>query len=265
MSTITTAVLFTLFLWWFSTGLILYLDGLPRRTFARSLYAASVMAVCALCAIIVASRDTSALSTFIGFSAAVVIWGWQEMSFLMGGVAGPRREACPPGASELKKFQFATEAILYHELSLAACMLLIYVATWQQVNQIASQTFLLLWIMRLSAKLNLFLGVRNQYSNFLPPQLRYLASYFGKRPLNLLFPISVTASSAVAFLLWQGAISAQATPHEVAGFSLLGTLLVLAVLEHWFLVLPLPVESIWRWALGSRATAASPPADPAEA
>jgi putative photosynthetic complex assembly protein 2 len=265
VSTITTAILYTLFLWWFSTGLILYLDGLPRRTFARSLYAASVIAVCALFALVAASRDTSALSTFIGFSAAVVLWGWQEMAFLMGGVSGPRREACPPDASELQKFRFATEAILYHELALAACMVLIYVATWQQVNQIASQTFLLLWVMRLSAKLNLFLGVRNQYSNFLPSQLRYLASYFGKRPLNLLFPVSVTASSAMAFLLWQGAMASHATPHEIASFSLLATLLTLAVLEHWFLVLPLPVESIWRWALGSRAAAPPPTTKPVEA
>ena len=32
MSAVAFPVLCTLFVWWFSTGAILYLDGLPRRT-----------------------------------------------------------------------------------------------------------------------------------------------------------------------------------------------------------------------------------------
>jgi len=257
VGTITTAIIFTLFLWWFSTGLILYLDGLPRRTYAFSLAGAGAVAIGALGVMAVAGKDTGAAATYVGFTCAIIIWGWQEMAFLMGCISGRRREACPAGAGEWEKFQFATEAILHHELALVASMLLIYAATWQQPNQIGSQTFLLLWVMRLSAKLNLFLGVRNQYTNFLPPPLRYLASYFGKRPLNLLFPISVTAASIMTFVLWQAALSPHATADASAGMSLLATLLSLAVLEHWFLVLPLPVESMWRWALGSRGTVAS--------
>jgi putative photosynthetic complex assembly protein 2 len=34
-------VLYALFLWWFSTGLILYLDGLPRRSFRWSMLVAT--------------------------------------------------------------------------------------------------------------------------------------------------------------------------------------------------------------------------------
>ena len=37
-------VLYALFVWWFSTGLILYLDGLPRRTFRWSMLGATVLA-----------------------------------------------------------------------------------------------------------------------------------------------------------------------------------------------------------------------------
>lgn len=257
MGTITTAILFTLFLWWFSTGLILFLDGLQRQTYKFSLAGASAVAVSALVLLVLTSGETGTGSAYLAFTCAIIIWGWQEMAFLMGSVSGARRTACPATASEWQRFQFATEAILHHELALVACMLLIHAATWQQPNQIGAQTFLLLWVMRLSAKLNLFFGVRNQYTNFLPPQLRYLASYFGKRPLNLLFPVSVTAASIMAFVFWQAALAAHATAHEIAGMSLLATLLSLAVLEHWFLVLPLPVESMWRWALGSRTTAAS--------
>lgn len=45
-------------------------------------------------------------------------------------------------------------------------------------NQVAAQTWLVLWVMRLSAKLNIFLGVKNFYEPFLPASLHYLLSYF---------------------------------------------------------------------------------------
>lgn len=251
MGAVATAILFTLFLWWFSTGLILYLDGLPRRTFPLSLVAASGVATVALVIMVVSSHSTSAASAYLGFSCAICIWGWQEMAFLMGGVSGPRRKACPPHAGEFERFRFATEAIIYHELALLACLTLIFAATWKQPNQLGGDTFLLLWVMRLSAKLNLFFGVRNHYVSFLPLQLRYLASYFGTRSFNLLFPVSVTAATLVAVSLWQKTFSPLSGEGEIAEYSLLATLLSLAVLEHWFLVLPLSVEGMWRWALSS--------------
>ena len=37
--------------------------------------------------------------------------------------------------------------------------------------------------------------------------------------------------------------------------SLCAGLLSLAVLEHWFLVVPLPFETLWNWGLRSRAHA----------
>jgi hypothetical protein len=52
----------------------------------------------------------------------------------------------------------------------------------------------------------------------------------------------------------------------VAGFTILGTLMALAVLEHWFLVLPVPVAALWRWGFRSRDTSVrivtGPPARP---
>jgi hypothetical protein len=31
------------------------------------------------------------------------------------------------------------------------------------------------------------------------------------------------------------------------GFALLASMTALALLEHWFMVLPLPDEKLWRW------------------
>ena len=52
-----------------------------------------------------------------------------------------------------------------------------------------------------SARLNVFLGARNLNEHFLPPHLAYLGSFLRKRPMNLLFPFSVTISTAICGVL----------------------------------------------------------------
>ena len=41
-------LLYTLFVWWFSTGVILFLNGLPRRTFKWTMLGTTLMLVGAL-------------------------------------------------------------------------------------------------------------------------------------------------------------------------------------------------------------------------
>ena len=41
-------------------------------------------------------------------------------------------------------------------------------------------------------------------------------------------------------------------PFEVTTLTFAGTLLSLAILEHWFLILPLPSERLWQWGMHSR-------------
>jgi hypothetical protein len=127
-------------------------------------------------------------------------------------------------------------------------------ATWGAPNQVGVWTFVILWVMRLSSKLNVFLGVPNLTEEFLPDHLAYMKGFFRKRPMNGLFPVSVTASTVPAALLAQAAASAP-TPFEAASYTLLAALLALAIVEHWFLVLPISVVPLWRWGLGSRAHA----------
>jgi hypothetical protein len=47
-----------------------------------------------------------------------------------------------------------------------------------------------------------------------------------------------------------------ADPFRVTGYSLVTTMMVLAILEHWFLVMPPSAAKIWngmwQWSLGSR-------------
>ncbi len=252
MTDLVLTVAYTLFVWWFATGAILWLDGLPPRTYRYSLGVASLLLLGAVQLLSSSADDPSPIGAALAFTASLAVWGWLEMSFLMGFITGPRRTPCPPGARGLQRARYALEAVLHHEIALAAGAVLVAVATWEAPNSTGLWTFLILWAMRTSAKLNVFLGVRNLSENFLPDHLRYLQTYFSRRPMNLLFPWPVIAATTIATLLWRLAINADDGSHDAVSLGFLATLLSLAVLEHWFLVLPIPADALWRWGLSSR-------------
>jgi len=265
MSLYALPVLFTLFVWWFSTGVILFLDGLPKRTFRWSMLGATILLGAALYGLSVTAADTSVQGAYAAFACGVLVWGWQEMSFLMGFVTGPRRTPCPSGCAGWPHFGHAIETVLYHELALIAAATAVIAVTWGGSNQVGTWTFLVLWAMRQSAKLNVFLGVRNLSEEFLPDHLRYLESFFKRKPMNLLFPVSITVSTVVAVLMWSRALASDTSAFEATGLTFASTLLTLAILEHWFLVLPLPATALWRWGLRSRKADASRQALPGRA
>ncbi len=251
------ALLTALFLWWFGTGLILYLDGLERRTHGRTLLIATLLGTAALYVVERSAGETTVGSAYHGFIAGLMVWAWQEIAFLLGYVTGPRPHACPPGLSAIGRTSHAIGAILWHELALLAGAAILLALCWGQPNRVAVDTYLLLWVMRSSTKLNLFLGVRNLYTEFLPNHLRFLASYFRQQPMNLLFPVSVSLAT-VASVLFVQSVFAASSSHQAAAAVLLATLCILGLLEHWFLVLPLPIEQLWRWGLASHRRAALP-------
>jgi putative photosynthetic complex assembly protein 2 len=242
---------FAALVWWFATGAILYLDGLPRRTFARSMAAATAVMLASACVAFATRNDRSVSGAYAAFTSAILIWGWLEMSFLMGFVTGPRKESCHDRCAGWSHFLHATEAIIYNELAIAAGAAGIVAVTWQCSNRVCLWTFLILWAMRLSAKLNLFFGVPNVGEQFLPDHLQYLKSFFRRRRMNFLFPVSIIASTLTVLVLAQK-FWAAADAFRSTAYALTTSLLALAVLEHWFMVLPLPSERLWRWALRQR-------------
>lgn len=248
----TFAVLFVLVAWWFSTGAILWLDRLPRRTFPWSLAAVSGLAVLALLGL-AASRDSDGpAAAYIAFACGLLVWGWNETAFLLGYVTGPRSEPSPAGTSTGRRFLHALEAIVWHELALLASGAAIFALTSGGTNATGLWVFVLLWLMRTSAKLNLHLGVPNPGDGLLPEHLRHLASFFSRRAMNPIFPVSVTLATLMLAWLVGLAIEAPAGSREATAFTLLATLLALGLLEHWLMVLPVPETALWGWALKGR-------------
>jgi putative photosynthetic complex assembly protein 2 len=255
MSSLWIAVGFAIFIWWFSTGLVLLLDNLPRTTFRWSLLLSSLLAVAALGGLAHTAEQTSLAGAYCAFTCALLVWGWHELTFLTGWVTGPRKQPLPAGAVGWARFSAAVAAILWHELAILASGVLIVALTWGDPNQVGTVTFAVLWVMRISAKLNLFLGVRNLSEDFLPKHLAYMGSFFRRRRMNALLPLSVLGGTAVVVVLVQAALDPDATPAAAVGHTLVATLLVLAVVEHLLLVLPLQPSALWRWAMRNNAPA----------
>ncbi|MEY6433966.1 putative photosynthetic complex assembly protein PuhE [Thioalkalicoccus limnaeus] len=242
-------LLFALFVWWFSTGVVLYLNRLPRQTYPWSMLGATLLLTLSLFGLVQQSANASVTSAYLAFTYAVFIWGWLEMSYFMGLVTGPRKQPCPVGSSNWARFRLAVQVSLYHELAVVGLAALIVWLTWGQPNQVGTWTFLVLWWMRWSAKLNLFFGVPNLNEDWLPEHLRMLTSFIKKKPINLLFPISVTVATILVALLMQRALLPDADPFVAVSLTLIATLLALGILEHWFLVLPLADAALWKWAI----------------
>jgi putative photosynthetic complex assembly protein 2 len=239
----------TIFAWWFSTGLILLLVRLPRQWHHYLLAGFAVLAGIGVWGLVASARTSTWPSIYCGFVCTLLIWGWHEASFLMGVITGPRPVACPQGIAGWRRFPYATATLIYHEVALFLTLIAIGAMTWQSPNQISFWTFGLLFVMRLSAKFNIFMGVPNLTEAFFPPHLEHLKSYLPKRPMNVLMPISLLASAILATGLWQAVSSAAQSGSTPTALLIVLTLTCLGMLEHVFMITPLPDAALWHWAV----------------
>ena len=242
-------VLVTIFVWWFSTGVVLLLNRLPERTHIPNLLITILLALTSVYALVETRSVTTPLAVYQAFVAAIIIWGWLELAFLYGVITGPRREACPDGVSSPRRFWLAFQALAYHEIAILCALVLVAIICWDAPNQAGLWTFSILFAMRLSAKLNIFLGVPHMNEDFLPERLDFLKSYFARRSMNWFFPVSVTVSMLVGAYVFHEAFRFGAADYEVVVYMLTGTLILLGTLEHWLLILRIPDSELWRWAM----------------
>jgi len=238
-------------LWWISTGAILVLGERSARARAAAMAAASLLAVGAIAAIWITRDLAKPAGAYTGALAALALWGWHEMSFLFGYLTGPNRAPCPAGAAGWTRFRAAAATLIHHELALAATAIALGLISLGAANAMAFLVFVTLFALRLSTKLNLFIGAPHFTDQFLPARLSHLRSYFSPRPAGLFFAASAGAAAlASGLLLWAAAQAA--VPYEAVAFALLGALAALGALEHLFLALPVPDAALWRWLLPAR-------------
>jgi putative photosynthetic complex assembly protein 2 len=243
--------IYAAFVWWFSTGAVLLLVGsVGQSRSLRMVFAVGLLTI-ALSGLSVVSADTSVAAAYMAFSCIICLWGAQEIAFLSGWLTGPRPEPCPSDAIGFIRFSHAVQAILYHELSLLICGALVVALTWNAENQVGLWTYAALYVLRQSAKINLFLGVPVTNAELMPEAVRFLRTYFARKPVSAFFPLSVTLATAVLVIMIQRIVEVAITPSDVVGLTLVSTLFALGVVEHWFMLLPLPAITLWSWGVRS--------------
>ncbi len=247
MRAVAPAIAYALFVWWFSTGLVLLLV-LRRRAVVRAGLVGAALAF-PVCLLVLAKSSawTDVPGAYAAFTAAILLWGTQEIAFLAGFFTGPRPLPCPAGATGLSRVGYAVTSILYHEIALAVSGLAVLAVGWGGPNQVGTLTFAVLWAMRVSAKLNLFLGVPVLNDGFMPAPIAYARSYFRRGPVNGFMPVAMGAAVLAAAAIAAAAADPGAGPGSQVGGTLVASLLALAVAEHVFMVVPLPVDRLWAW------------------
>ena len=60
--------LFTMFVWWFTTGVIIYLDGLARKTFKWTIAGMTALLAVALFGIAEVAQTTTDSAAYLGFT-----------------------------------------------------------------------------------------------------------------------------------------------------------------------------------------------------
>ncbi|MCL3883060.1 putative photosynthetic complex assembly protein PuhE [Marivita sp. GX14005] len=241
-----------IFVWWFSTGAILIAvrraDRRGPAAHAMNVVASVPVLVLGLAAVHVLASGTGIEAAYGGFLGALAIWGWIELTFLSGIVCGPERRSCPDGLRPPERFARAWWTVAYHEIALLLGLLVVAALCFSRQTDVALWTYLILFVARISAKMNLFFGIPRINTEFVPIPLAHLPSYFRQRPVTLMFPLSITVLTLGAAYFFQMLTQAE-TDAAIVAATLLCALSTLALVEHWLMIVPLPDARLWRWML----------------
>lgn len=203
----------------------------------------------AFAGIILTRASTQPIDVYLAVTCGVTVWGWQVAGYYLGFVTGPdadiaQHTAQAVGQNLWTRFIAALRFSIYHEALVFVGGMVLVALTWGYANQWSLWMYLALLVMHSSAKLNVFMGVRNFHIELLPPKMQYIGKLLGKQADNVLFPVSVAWSTLAVFVLFFEASLRVTDTAASAGYFLVATMIGLGLLEHWIMVLPLPAR-LW--------------------
>jgi putative photosynthetic complex assembly protein 2 len=242
--------------WWVATGLVLALARAGGTHFGMVMAVATAVALTGIAGLALTHDATTTLSAYIAFFSALALWAWHETTFLIGLLTGPRRIEAGQAPAEKTRFRAAFLTVRDHELALLATVIGLMWFMGGTENTTGLLTFTLLWVMRVSTKLNIYLGARHAISDMLPDRLSYLKSYFRTDRTSTWFYVSLAGSAVLLGWLAHAAATA-GSGHDAAKWTLLACFAGLALLEHLFLVLPVRDSALWAWAMERKTHAGS--------
>ena len=202
-----TPILIVIATWWIGTGLVLYLQ--QRISSVQRILIVSLLAttLAALLGLHIGGSGDQTWHSYVGFTSAIALWGCIELSYYTGLVSGIHKRTCPANCKTGKRFRLALGASIWHEVSVLLAGALVIALLLQEKNPAGLYTFLVLWLMRWSAKLNLFFGVPNFNTDWFPKRLAYAHSYIRRAPVTWFFPLSVLSAAFVAYQMIDASVS----------------------------------------------------------
>lgn len=246
---VATAALGAIGIWWASTAILIFLNFIPGArpvVFLTSLGMAVAGAWW-----MYRNRYTRTVKAAYGaFTAGLLVWAFVEASFYTGYVVGPGTSLDPATITgpSWDSFVGAVQESLWHEIMVIALVIAGIAVFRKADNRFGLYVFLILFFFHQSAKLNVFFGVVNTGEHFLPETVSGLIPFMTERSMNLLFPFSVTINTVVAWHLLSRGVSRRQPVWARAGYILVGTMAALAMVEHWFLVVPMD-GTLWDMSL----------------
>jgi len=238
------SLLFVLLVWWAGTAVVLVLQHRLHPDASATRWLLPCVAIASVIVLLVSSTHTPVAARIGAFVAAIALWGCIELSYYLGLLSGTHTRPCPASLTGWKRFRTALATSIWHELAALGTGVVLTMALWDSVNPTGLYAFLVLWLMRWSAKLNLFLGVPYFETGWFPKRLAHLPSYMIRQPVTQFYFLSVGVASLFAVGLLISA--SRATGSEALIYSLPAVLLLLAVAEHLFMALPIADTRLWQ-------------------
>lgn len=238
----------TLLAWWVGTGAVfLAAAGGPRMRRA-SFGVATLMMGVALAFVPALSLRHDLGGILLALLAGFTVWAWVELSFYTGYVTGPSRAIPAPGASLAVRFQHAFRACLWHELAIPSLGVVLWLLGASGGHLWSLWIFLTFWVLHEAARINVLVGVPHPFAELLPEHLDHLKPYLEPRAAGWALGLTLVAHGFALIIL--GAFSVMAAGSaSVLGWVAVTALVALGLIEHVVLLLPIPLERLWR-ALG---------------
>lgn len=255
-------ILLAIVVWWAGTGIVLYVQQRLQAPGKALVCTLGSLTALSLVLLSITSTSHGMVQSYGAFVAAVVLWGCLELSYYTGLLTGVHKRACPQQCTSWRRFRLALGTSIWHELSVLLFGVTLFVMLFEASNPTGLYTFLVLWFMRWSAKLNLFFGVPNFNTDWFPKNMAYAHSYIRRSAVTLFYPVSILLASLAAYHFLN--LSLNGTEINGTGLNgselngselnnsdkalstlLPGVLLLLAILEHIFLALPIADSALW--------------------
>lgn len=252
LASIIIAILATMISWWFLTGALLMIvrrkESSGEESSLLTLFAMIVSGGAGLGLLLFSNDQPDATGACLALTGAFLVWSMHELAFLSGKLTGPVKTACPAGLHGWPRFVHAWRAVRDHEIALLLTILGLVALLYDGSNLLGLGAVVVLWVMRISSKMVLFLGAPCADTTLLPRNVSYLASYFETRRTTPLFPLFVAViAMLLCYGIWMTITSV--TTFQSLSYAILSTIILLALIEHFFLVLPVREHRLWQWAL----------------